>query len=267
MRLGVLTTDTPHHRYFLRELSRRLSNDIEVVLSLFEERPYPWARRAARHFRLSLPNLWRATVLNPYVQSRRFATRQLSWEETNFFPSGDRSLPPNVPMHVVRSVNDLEAERLLRQAKPDLLFVYGTGLIKRHIFEMPVLGAVNAHGGLLPGYRGLDTNLWAALGGHPEDMAVTLHRVDTDYDTGPTYMQRKLGRIPGLNLLTLRFHTTLIVTDMTVELLHKIAVGSTATLPQSGVSRYYGPMPWWLRRRTDRIIRDFAAGLSEAIAA
>jgi folate-dependent phosphoribosylglycinamide formyltransferase PurN len=267
MRLGVLTTDTPHHRYFLREVTRRLSSDVEVVLNLFEDRPYPWRRRAARHFRLSLPNLWRATILNPYVQSRRFAARQLSWEETAFFPTGDRSLPPSVPTHVVRSVNDSEAERLLRQARPDLLFVYGTGLIKSHVFDMPTLGAVNAHGGLLPGYRGLDTNLWAAFEGHPEDMAVTLHRVDADYDTGPTYMQHRLGRITGLNLLTLRFHTTVMVTDMAVDLLHRIAAGSAATLHQSGTSRYYGPMPLWLRHRADRVIRDYAAGFSEAIAA
>ena len=267
MRLAILTTDTPHHRFFLREVDRRLSQDIEIVLNLFEGKPYPWRRRAARHFRRSLPNLWRAMVMNPYLQSSRFAARQFSWEEAHFFPTGDRSLPPDMPTHTVHSVNDGQAERLLHEAAPDLLFVYGTGLVESHVFDKPALGAVNAHGGLLPEYRGLDTNLWAALDGRPEDMAVTLHRVDADYDTGAIYMQRRLGRIAGLNLLNLRFHTTLIVTEMAVDLLRRMAAGSATTQPQDSPGRYYGPMPLWLRRRADRVIRDYAAVLPEAIAA
>lgn len=267
MRLGVLTTDTPHHRFFLRELNLRVSSDIEIVLGLFEEKPYPWRRRAARHFRQSLPNLWRATILNPYVQSRRFTARQLAWEEARFFPTGDRSLPSNLQRHVVPSVNDAEAKRLICEAKPDFLFVYGTGLVERDVFSIPALGTVNAHGGLLPGYRGLDTNLWAALEGRPDEMAVTLHKVDADYDTGEVYLQRRLGRIAGLDALTLRYHTTHTVISMTLELLQLIAAGRLAGRTQSGVNRYYGPMPHLLKRRAGRIIRAYAAGAEQTASA
>jgi formyl transferase-like protein len=267
MRLGVLTTDTPHHRYFLREVQRRLPEGVEIVVSLFEDRPYPWRERALRHFRRSLPNLWRATVFNPYVQSRRFAARQLAWEEATFFPDGDRTLPPTIGSHMVGSVNDSTAAQFIEAARPDALFVYGTGLVGDHVFGRPPLGAFNAHGGLLPGYRGLDTNLWAALEGRPEEMAVTLHKVDTDYDTGPVYAQRRLGRIAGLDVLTLRYHTTLVVIELTLELLPQLAAGRLAERVQSGPNRYYGPMPHVLKRRADRMIRAYAASAERSVAA
>jgi methionyl-tRNA formyltransferase len=267
MRIGVLTTDTPHHRYFLGELHRQLPAGTEIVVNLFENRPYPWRKRARRHFVRSLPNLWRATVLNPYLQSRRFAERQLAWEEAAFFPTGERCLPPGLPSQAVRSVNDLEAADVLVERKPDLLLVYGTGLVKESVFRRVPLGAVNAHGGLLPAYRGLDTNLWAALAGRPEEMAVTWHAVDADYDTGPVYLQRRIGRIAGLNLLTLRYHTALIATAMAVELLQRFSAIRAAARPQAGASRYYGPMPQLLKRHADRVIRSYAAGAAESVAA
>lgn len=265
MRVGVLTTDTPHHRFFLRELSRCLSSGIEIAITLFEESAYPWRRRARKHFMRSLPNLWRATILNPYLQSRGFAAKQIEWEEAKFFPTGDRSLPSTLRTHVVHSVNNADADRLLIDARPDLLFVYGTGLVEGRIFNKPALGAVNAHGGLLPGYRGLDTNLWAALEGRPNDMAVTLHKVEADYDTGEVYLQRRLGRIPGLDALTLRYHTTRIVVSMAMELLQSVEKGRLVGRTQSGMSRYYGPMPHLLKRRADKIIRAFAAGADQVI--
>lgn len=260
MRVGVLTTDTPHHRFFLRELSRGLPSGFEISLTLFEESSYPWRRRARKHFMRSLPNLWRATMLNPYLHSRRYAARQNAWEEAKFFPTGDRSLPSVLRTHVVHSVNNADAERLLRDARPDFLFVYGTGLVESHVFNKPAFGAVNAHGGLLPGYRGLDTNLWAALEGRPDDMAVTLHKVDADYDTGEVYLQRRLGRIAELDAFTMRYHTTRIVVSMVLELLQLVEVGRLVGRTQSGMNRYYGPMPYLLKRRADRIIRAYTAG-------
>ena len=53
LRLGVLTTDTAHHRYFLGRLPRELPSDARLVVSLFEERPY--GRNSAR--------TWRPTIL------------------------------------------------------------------------------------------------------------------------------------------------------------------------------------------------------------
>lgn len=259
MRLAVLTTDTLHHRYFLQQLARGLPKGVEIVLNVFEEKPYPWDRLARRHLRRSLPNLWRGLALNPYFQSRSMARAQAAFEEANFFPDGNHQLPDTLNTAQVHSVNDDNTAAQLNDARPDLLLVYGTGKIYPHAFERPPLGAINAHGGLLPGYRGLDTNLWAALEGHPDDMAISIHQVDAELDTGAVHFVRRLGPIPGLSLANLRYHTTLLCTEMFMEVVQRINNGSAKSTEQQVAGRYYGPMPVLLKRKVDRILRRYAA--------
>ena len=260
----MLTTDTTHHRYFLRELHRRLPQNARIVVSLFEERPYPWGRRALRHVQRSWLNPWRALVLNPYMQWSSQTRRQAEFETAQFFPDGDRSIPSQIHTHCVYSVNDNDTARILDEASADLLLVYGTGRVEPKVFRRPRLGSMNAHGGLLPGYRGLDTNLWAVLEGKPDDMAVTIHEVETEFDTGAVVTQGRIGPVPGLRLENLRYHTTVLCVDLFLEAVCGYLAGRIASMPQDGRSRYFGPMPGYLKRKCDDLLRRYAEGASAA---
>ena len=264
LRLGVLTTDTAHHRYFLRTLHRELPSDARLVVSLFEEWPYPWGRRARRHIFRYWFNPWRALVLNPYMQWNSQTRRQAEFEAAHFFPDGDRSVPSQVDTHCVFSGNDDDAARILDEASLDLLLVYGTGRVEPKVYGRPRLGSINAHGGLLPGYRGLDTNLWAVLEGRPEDMAVTIHEVEREFDTGAVVAQARIGPVPGLRLENLRYHTTVLCVDLFLEAVCGYLAGRITPMPQDGTSRYFGPMPGYLKRKCDGLLRRYAEGTSAA---
>ncbi len=261
MRIAVLTTDTAHHRYFLRRLSAQLPAGCDLVMAMFETRPYPWRRRARRHFFRAIPNVWRATALNPYLQPRAFNRRQHAYEFPRFFPDGDATLPPALTVETVHSVNDEAARRALAGAGPDVLYVYGTGKIVPETFALPAAGSINAHGGRLPDYRGLDTNLWAAYNGQPQAMGVTLHRMDEDLDTGPIYADRPVAAHPDLSIYSLRYFTTLVCVDLFLELTRHLVASTLTPRPNDRRrSRYYGPMPWLLKRRTDVLLRQWANG-------
>ncbi len=261
LKIATLTTDTLHHRYFLKRLRGETSSHACIVLNLFETRPYPWRKKAHRHILKSLPNLWKGLVKNPYVQPD-LGPRIDAYEMPRFFPDGDTAIPADIPSHYVQSVNGEDARALLRNAKPDLIFVYGTGLVKPETYQIATRAAINAHGGKIPGYRGLDTNLWAAYEGHPEDMTATLHQVDDDLDTGPVYMDRPIGRPADLSLVTLRYHTAVLCTDMFIDLIAAFFDGEPNSKIQNlAESRYFGPMPWLLKRRTNNLLAKWAAGV------
>lgn len=260
-RVAVLTTDTPHHRYFLRKFCHRISPAVEVALNLFETRPYPMARRRREHMRTHGFNPWRALALNPYIQPRAFSRQVDAFERARFFADGDDSLPKGLWSESVHSVNDDNSIALIAAAKPDVILVYGTGLVRPEVYELAPLGAVNAHGGKLPGDRGLDTNLWAAYEGRPDDMTATLHKVEARFDTGPVYASRAIGRQSGLSIYSLRYHAALACTEMFIELTDKLARETVVATPQGDApSRYYSLMPWRLKRQTDRLLRIYAAG-------
>ncbi len=254
MRFAVLTTDTSHHRYFLRRLAAELPDGAEIVLNIIETKGYPWRRKARRHILESLPNLWKAFALNPYRQSATLAQRQATFEEKHFFPDDDDALPEGFPTHAVHSANEDDCLAFIQAAAPDALLVYGTGKLLPRVFNIAPMGAINAHGGLIPGYRGLDTNLWAALEGRPGDMAVTLHAIDADLDTGPVYETRFLPPAADLNLSSLRYHTAVLCTDMFLDLIRGLVAGEATATPQRGESQYFGPMPTRLKLRAEEII-------------
>ncbi|MGE0879164.1 MAG: formyltransferase family protein [Acidimicrobiia bacterium] len=258
LRLAVLTTDTAHHRWFLQQLHEHLAGVATIDLTVFETKAYPWERNRKRFVRESMPNLWKAYARNPYVTSSKLSTLIDAYEERSFFPNGDDSLPDSIPVLTTKSVNDQAVLDALDAVQPDLALVYGTGLVKPPVFERPRITTVNAHGGSLPGYRGLDTNLWATYLGHPEHMAVTLHQVDDHIDTGHVYTSRPIGAPSDLSLLSLRFHTTLVCTAMFVDLVHAFAGGQPEATPQTGEGRYFKPMPPALKKRTDALLRAYA---------
>jgi len=209
--------------------------------------------------RANWANPWRALVANPYIQPETFARRQDAFERPRFFRDGDDSVPRHLETHRVRSVNDVDAQSLIDRLLPDLILVYGTGLVRKEVFVQAPLGAVNAHGGKLPRYRGLDTNLWAAYEGRPEDMTVTLHQMDATFDTGPVYASQAVPPDEELSIYSLRYFTTLICTRMFVELVGDFIAGTPVPTAQGNTpSKYYSLMPWLLKRKTNLILRAYA---------
>ena len=83
----------------------------------------------------------------------------------------------------VNDVNDNKVLELLLVNDPSLVFVYGSNIIKAELLDIDALW-LNAHGGILPGYRGLDSNLWAIAENKLDKVGVTVHVVNSRVDAG-----------------------------------------------------------------------------------
>ncbi len=170
--------------------------------------------------------MWFGVICNPFLQPASLANAINRYERALFFPDGDNSLPADNPTLYVETVNSPEAEQYLREAAPDLILVYGTGLVRPHIYGIARAAALNAHGGKLPGYRELDTNLWAILEGRPEDMTATWHALAPELDTGAVYADAQVQPHRDLALHTLRARTAILCTDLIIDLLPRLKDGA-----------------------------------------
>ena len=77
----------------------------------------------------------------------------------------------------------------VRVLQPDLLIHAGASILRRPIIELPRLGILNAHMGLLPEYRGVNVVEWAWLNGDP--VGCSVHLIDAGIDTGPLLARRE----------------------------------------------------------------------------
>ena len=96
----------------------------------------------------------------------------------------------NIPRKQVSNHNDPICGKMLKTARPELVVLGGTRIIRPYILEIPPRGTLNAHPGLLPWLRGSSSVGWALYKDLP--VGSTIHFIDADIDTGPIVLQREL---------------------------------------------------------------------------
>jgi methionyl-tRNA formyltransferase len=87
-------------------------------------------------------------------------------------------------------LNDTAIVEFLKRLSPDVVVFSGGGLVRQPVLEIPAMGVLNCHSGILPAYRGMDVVEWAILeaDGKPE-IGLTLHFMDAGVDTGPILLR------------------------------------------------------------------------------
>lgn len=83
------------------------------------------------------------------------------------------------------NVNSEETLEDFRNFAPDLIISIRFGqILKSSLINIPRLGVLNLHSGILPNYRGIMASFWAILNGE-EKLGTTLHYInDSTIDTG-----------------------------------------------------------------------------------
>jgi|SaaInlStandDraft_1057018.scaffolds.fasta_scaffold94460_2 formyltetrahydrofolate hydrolase len=92
-------------------------------------------------------------------------------------------------------VNNINSESSLKHIlniKPDLIIVFGTRIIKKHIIDSINCSIVNLHFGITPHYRGVHGAYWALVNNDFLNCGVTLHNLDYGIDTGNIIFQKSI---------------------------------------------------------------------------
>ena len=126
--------------------------------------------------------------------------QRLGWRQRikNLFRYGNILEPKHllrkhgIPTHFTKTYNNEEAEQIIRQAKPDIVLLYGTKIIKPNILAIPAIGTLNAHSALLPKYRGGASEFWILYNNEPQYAGVTIHWVEPGLDQGDIFLQEPM---------------------------------------------------------------------------
>ncbi len=181
---------------------------------------------------------------------KRFKRRLIiSTSSRNFFQNDFyRSYADRV--YVVDDFNGNDCERLLKEIRPDIIILGGTGIIRRHIIEIPGIGILNAHPGLLPDYRGNDVVAWAVYNG--DTPGATIYFIDEGVDTGDIVARGTIKIDSGDTLIDLEKKCMCLMGDLMVETVGKINKGEKLkVIPQvKEEGKQYYKMPGKLFRET-----------------
>ncbi|MDM7923995.1 MAG: methionyl-tRNA formyltransferase [Pyrinomonadaceae bacterium] len=128
----------------------------------------------------------------------------------------------------------------LCSARPDIFLVWSYPMIlPDDLLNIPRLGAVNIHQGLLPEYRGVNGVRWALLHGE-QHTGVTMHFMDSGIDTGDMIARAAFPIEPTDDIRTLMQKSRLAGLHLLKNLWRHIAAGTAVRMPQDhAIARYY----------------------------
>jgi folate-dependent phosphoribosylglycinamide formyltransferase PurN len=243
MRAVVLTSTLRRHRFVANLLASRL--DVAHVWQ--EEKSFEPLRYAT-------------DAAEEQVIARHFAARDAS--ETAFFAEHDRvaapatTLPPG-------GCNSRSALDDIRRAAPDVVLVFGTGLLKAPLIDAFPQRVLNIHLGLSPYYRGAGTNFWPLVNGEPEYCGATIHYLDAGVDSGPIIAHVRPRIRPDDGPHDIGNRTIVEAANALADAAGLLAQGRLRGVPQHGHGRVYRRADF-SAAAVERLYANIASGMIRA---
>ncbi len=120
----------------------------------------------------------------------------------------------------------------IKNLKPDVICVVAYGkILPKEILEIPKLGCINAHGSLLPKYRGAAPIQWAVINGEKVTGITTMY-MDIGMDTGDMILKKEIEIGADETTGELWERLSKIGGELLVETLEKIENGTAPRIPQ-----------------------------------
>ncbi|MFZ1005861.1 MAG: formyltransferase family protein [Candidatus Sulfotelmatobacter sp.] len=169
-----------------------------------------------------------AEVNNPYLRT------MLSHENGFFRSLREVGSVYGFPIVTCRDQNSPASISQLKQWAPDLIIFTGGNILRKQLLNVPRLGVLNIHLGLLPEIRGMSSPEWSLLNQVP--VGITVHYMDAGIDTGPILQRSELPDVNrSKSLSDLRHRLIAFGVEKAGEVVAGIAEGTIAAAPQAFV--------------------------------
>jgi methionyl-tRNA formyltransferase len=148
----------------------------------------------------------------------------------------------HLPVIQPRRLRESAVMQQLLTWAPDLIVVAAFGQILRpEVLDLPRYGCINVHASLLPRWRGAAPIQAAILNGDKQT-GITIMRMDSGIDTGPTLSQRAIPITVEENAVTLSIKLSNLGAALLLETLPDYLSGFLQAQPQDDSLATYAPM-------------------------
>ena len=257
MRILVITRDGFEHNY----VTNLLCDQLPILAVILDHGKKQTRIEKAKSVlsRYSLFNLiWRSfgkfvsIVSMDSTQTRQAAFRILGKE--NCF------LRASVPTISVAGLNNEETLLKIRALEPDLLLVYGTGIVGRRLLKLPKYGSLNMHTGVSPFYRGADCAFWPLFNRDLNMLGATVHDCTSDVDGGGIHAVRRVKLEENDNLFSVFFRTVKEGAEIYLETVQRFVINGVSQGMKQDFDQgreYRAVMKsWWKVLQVKRMIRN-----------
>lgn len=152
---------------------------------------------------------------------------------------------PLPPHDTIDDINEPRALELLRGLHPDLIVVYGVGILTRKTLDALPCEAYNIHSSVLPYYKNVHSDFWAFCNDDLDKIGITIFKLDPGVDTGNIALQRAVQQVnpdPHLSLADYKCENLRLIRSLVPEFLSLYFAGKIQLRKQEEV-RSLGTTP------------------------
>jgi methionyl-tRNA formyltransferase len=264
MHIILITGNGPGHRY----VANRLAAEIPLAGIVVDEgRKVVLVDRILRLYRkytlaqLLSRAIWAlaSRILGDRGACERAMLSVLGTENCSEF------LHPNLLQHV-RGINTEEGVGAVASLRPDVILVFGTGIVGKRVLSQAGKTALNMHTGISPHYRGCDCYFWPLYNRELHMLGATVHECVKEVDGGRIFGTTGVQLQPNDGLYEVFARCISAGADLYIRKVRELAEhGLHGTAQDLSVGTEYrahqkGLLAEWKVRRAIRsgLIRQFA---------
>jgi methionyl-tRNA formyltransferase len=155
----------------------------------------------------------------------------------------DLARTAGIPVFLVPSLAHPAAIAAIAACEPDVIAVSCFPLrIPPALLDLPRYGCVNVHPSLLPKGRGAEPVFWTIRNGEAET-GVTIHLMDTEFDSGPILVQERVAVPEGIRLPDLERQLAELGGRLLVQAIEGLISGRIVPQPQDDRLATLAPTP------------------------
>ncbi len=197
-------------------------------------------------------------VSNPYLEP------WLKHEDGFFRSLREVAAAYGFPVAICSDQNAPDSIARLREWSPDLIVFTGGNILRRQLLDVPRLGVLNVHLGLLPEIRGMSSPEWSLLNDVP--VGITIHYIDSGIDTGPILQRCEFSGVARCESLSdLRNRLIAFGIEKLADVVVGLDRGTISTTPQSDLDRdhQFFVMHEWLQERAGERLKKNRLAVAE----
>lgn len=220
MRIVIITGDAPEHHHVANTICA--AHDVAAILLCDPPPRRTWRtvlRKSLAQFVDKTARTLFLRLIGDAAQRERSLIRVLG-------PGAEGFARPDLVERVGRPKAGRLQQRVAELA-PDIIAVYGTGIIPDAVLDLAGTVALNMHTGLSPWYRGVQCAFWPIVEGRPDMVGATVHECTAKVDGGVIYSRRAATLVRGDDLHAVFGRAVLVGAQAYAEV---IAAACTGTL-------------------------------------
>lgn len=188
MRVVVLTSNELRHKYFLKVISENF--DLEGAI--YEDKGQYYSKQKEQ-----------SIIVKRHFEKLSLIEKDFFYEEVNSYDFNIdkiKSISKN-------EINNNETINWIKKLNPELIFLFGTGILKEDWLDTFKDRIINLHLGLSPFYRGSATLFWPFFNNELQCVGATIHLATKKVDAGDILKRIKPEIKSDDNYYTINYKT------------------------------------------------------------